>query len=99
MYIREDTELGAEYQEGELEMISLEEYIDRVIAFLEYLDPKIGVQRLLGKAPKEGTLFVNWGYNYSEVNNFILEEMEERDTYQGRKFDYLEGKALKQFSK
>ena len=97
LYLREDTELGRQYQEGELEMISLEEYIERVIAFLEYLDPEIGVQRLLGKAPQEGTLFVNWGYNYSKVNNFILEEMEKRDSYQGKEFDYLDGKALKKF--
>jgi len=97
LYIREDTELGEQYQTGELEMISLDDYIDRVISFLEYLDPDIGVQRLLGKAPQEGTLFVNWGYNYSEVNNLILKEMENRDSYQGKKFDYLDGKALHEF--
>ena len=97
LYIREDTELGRQYQNGDLEMISLEEYIERAIAFLEHLDPQIGVQRLLGKAPQEGTLFVNWGYNYSEVNNLILQEMEDRDSQQGDKFDYLDGKALSKF--
>ena len=97
LYLREDTELGKQYQEGELEMISVDEYIDRVIKFLEYLDPKIGVQRLLGKAPQEETLFVNWGYNYSEVNNLILAEMAERDSYQGKKFSYLDGQALQKF--
>ncbi|MGM0370865.1 MAG: radical SAM protein, partial [Bacillota bacterium] len=97
LYIREDTELGRQYQNNELEMISLGEYIERVITFLEHLDPEIGVQRLLGKAPQEGTLFVNWGYNYSEVNNLILQEMEDRDSQQGDKFDYLDGKALSKF--
>ena len=94
LYIREDTEFGRQYKEGKLEMISLEEYINRVINFLEYLDPNIGVQRLLGKAPQEGTLFVNWDYNYSEINNLILAEIEKRNSYQGKRFDYLDGKAL-----
>ena len=98
LYIREDTQLAKDYQAGSLEMISLEEYIKRVIEFLQYLDPEIAVQRLLGKAPQEKTLFVNWGYNYSEVNNLILAKMEEKDIKQGDKFDYLQGKALTKFS-
>lgn len=97
LYLRENTELGRRYKQGELELISLAEYIDRVITCLEYLASDIAVQRLAGKAPAEGTLFVNWGYNYSEMNNFILEEMEDRDTQQGAKFDYLGGKALQKF--
>jgi radical SAM protein (TIGR01212 family) len=97
LYIREGTELADKYREGKLDIISLDEYIERVVAFLEHLDPEIGVQRLLGKAPQEGTLFVNWGYNYSEINNFILEKMEAEDSWQGQKFDYLDGKALRKF--
>ena len=97
LYLRENTELGRRYKRGELELISLAEYIDRVITCLEYLAPDIAVQRLAGKAPKEGTLFVNWGYDYSEINNFILEELEERNTRQGAKFNYLDGKALQKF--
>ncbi len=97
LYLRENTELGRCYKRGELELISLAEYIDRVITCLEYLAPDIAVQRLAGKAPKEGTLFVNWGYDYSEINNFILEELEERNTRQGAKFNYLDGKALQKF--
>lgn len=97
LYIREDTELGRKYQAGKLDIISLEEYIGRVIAFLEYLDPQIGVQRLLGKAPEEGSLFVNWGRDYWQVHNAILQKMEEQDTFQGKRFDYLQGKALKRW--
>lgn len=52
LYIREDTELGRLYQEGSVDLIPLNEYIERVITFLEYLSPEIAVQRLLGRAPK-----------------------------------------------
>lgn len=98
LYIREDTRFGELYQQGKLDLISLEEYIERVILFLEHLDPQIAVQRLLGKAPREGSLFVNWGYDYWTVHNRILDELEKRNIEQGQKFDYLQGKALTKFS-
>ncbi|MFP4662420.1 MAG: TIGR01212 family radical SAM protein [Halanaerobiales bacterium] len=97
LYIREDTELGELYKEGALSMISLEEYIDRVITFLEYLDPDIAVQRLLGRAPEENTLFVNWDHSWWKIQDMILKEMKARNSYQGKKFSYLNGKALKKF--
>lgn len=97
LYIREGTVLGELYKDGKLPMISLEDYIDMVINFLEYLDPKIAVQRLLGRAPEEKTLFVNWDHSWWKIQEMILQEMEERDTHQGKKFTYLQGKALHKF--
>lgn len=94
LYLREGTELAKRYQQGQLELISSAEYIDRVVTFLEYLDPNIGVQRLAGKAPAEGTLFKNWGYNYSKLIDLIEQELEKRNIEQGSSFDYLAGKAL-----
>ncbi|MFW5982289.1 MAG: TIGR01212 family radical SAM protein [Halanaerobiaceae bacterium] len=95
LYIREDTQLGRLYQAGKLEMITLKEYIERVIVFLEHLKPEIAVQRLLGRAPGEKTLFENWGYQWWEIHDMIIKEMEKRKSYQGKNFNYLNGKALK----
>jgi hypothetical protein len=97
LYIRKGTRFAQMYSNNEFEMISLDEYIDRVIKFLEYLDPDIAVQRLLGRAPREETLFVNWDMHWNQVHNKILKIMKERETYQGKKFNYLQGKALKRF--
>ena len=97
LYIREDTELGRLYQQGAVELISLDEYIERVITFLEYLSPDIAVQRLLGRAPEEKTLFANWDHSWWKIQEMILSEMEKRGSYQGKKFDYAGGKALKRF--
>lgn len=99
LYIRENTIFGNKYKKGKLEIISLEKYIKWVITFLEYLNPEIAVQRLLGRAPEEKTLFVNWGYGWREIQNMILDKMEEKNSYQGKKFNYLDGKALKKFSR
>ena len=52
--------MGEQFKNKEFNMISLEEYKRRVIDFLEYLSPHIVVQRLIGRAPEENTLFVNW---------------------------------------
>lgn len=98
LYIREGTRLGEDYQRGELRMISLADYIERVINFLEYLAPTIAVQRLLGRAPEEGTLFANWDHSWWKIHQLIIREMEERATSQGKKYNYLGGKALQQFS-
>ncbi len=98
LYIVEKTAIGEMYRNGEFEMISREDYIDRVIVFLENLNPEIAVQRLIGRAPEEGTLFVNWNTSWWKIKDMIVEEMERRGTYQGRKFNYLNGKALKKFN-
>ncbi len=97
LYLREGTEFARQYQAGELEIIPLEEYIERVITFLEHLDPRIAVQRLLGRAPRDTSVFVNWGLDNRRIHQMILEEMKERGNYQGRKFDYLQGSCLKKF--
>lgn len=98
LYICEGTRLAEQFRAGSLQLIALPEYIERVIAFLEHLDPRIAVQRLLGRAPEENTLFVNWGHSWWKIHDMILEEMERRDSYQGKRFDYLQGKALRRFS-
>lgn len=97
LYILEDTILGSQYKKGEINMISKDEYIERVIMFLEYLDPKIVVQRIIGRAPEENSLFVNWNESWWKIRDEIISIMEERNTYQGKKFDYLHGKAVKKF--
>lgn len=84
LYIMENTVMGELYKSGEISIISKDEYIDRVIAFLENLDKEIVVQRLIGRAPKESSLFVNWGMSWWKIRDEILEKMEEQGNYQGR---------------
>lgn len=97
LYIRENTQFARMYEKGELVIDSKEDYIDRVLTFLKYLSPDIAVQRLLGRAPTDKTLFVNWGKHWSQIHQMILNKMDRIDFQQGVKFDYLDGKALKVF--
>ncbi|MCG9969385.1 TIGR01212 family radical SAM protein [Pelotomaculum terephthalicicum JT] len=95
LYVVGGTPLGDMYQKGRLEIISMQDYIQRVACFLEHLDPEIVIQRLVGKGPKDNTLFCNWGVSWWLVKKKIEDYMEENNIYQGKKFDYLNGKALK----
>jgi radical SAM protein (TIGR01212 family) len=97
LYILKDTIIGKMYENKEFEIIPLEEYIKRVTLFLEYLNPDIVLQRLVGRAPKENTLFCNWNTSWWKIKDAIDERMERLDSYQGKKFNYLNGKALKPF--
>lgn len=97
LYVVDGTSLGEMYKNDEISLISKEEYIERVILFLEYLDSNIVVQRIIGRAPKENLLFVNWSESWWKIRDEIVSLMEERNTKQGIKCNYLNGKALKKF--
>ncbi|PAB60639.1 TIGR01212 family radical SAM protein [Anaeromicrobium sediminis] len=95
LYIVGDSVMGNMYENNEFKIIPLDEYVDRVVSFLEYLNPTIALQRLVGRAPKEETLFCNWNTSWWKIKDYIDEKMEKEDSYQGKKFNYLGGKALK----
>lgn len=97
LYIVENTILGTMYKKGNIQLITKDEYIERVIAFLEYLKEDIIIQRLIGRAPEENTLFVNWNTSWWKIKDEIVLKMIERETFQGIKCSYLNGNAVKKF--
>ncbi|MEW6622472.1 MAG: TIGR01212 family radical SAM protein [Bacillota bacterium] len=98
LYVVENTILGAKYASGEFQIISLDEYVKRVVTFLQYLDPNIVIQRLMGKGPKGKLLFSNWDTSWWKIKETIERRLEKLDTYQGAKFNYLNGKCLSRFN-
>lgn len=95
LYVVKRTPLGDLYEKGEFAIISMDEYIERVAAFLEYLSPDVVIQRLVGRGPRESLLFSNWGVSWWVVKQRIEEYLEKNDLRQGKKFDYLNGKAVR----
>lgn len=98
LYIVRGTRMAEQYTAGTLQLISCEEYQQRVIAFLEYLAPQIVLQRLIGRAPEANTLFSNWHTGWWKIRDTITKTMAEHGQYQGRLCDYLNGKALRRFN-
>ena len=95
LYIEKNTVMGQQYKKGEIELITKDEYIDRVILFLEYLSPDIVIQRLIGRAPKEDTIFVNWDTSWWKIRDQILKRMISESSFQGKRFNYLYGAIMK----
>jgi radical SAM superfamily enzyme len=93
MYILKDTELGNQYEKGEIMPVPVDEFIERTITFLEQLDPGIIVQRLLGRAPEERCLFCNWGMSWWKIRDQIEEKMVHEGRYQGRLYRLLRESA------
>lgn len=97
LYIIKGSKMEEQCTRNEFNLLSMEEYINRVILFLEYLSPEISIQRLIGRAPKEEASFVNWNTSWWKIKELIENKMLELNTYQGRKFNYLNGEILKGF--
>lgn len=85
LYITKGTKLGQMFEENQVDLHSKEDYIIRVGEFLSHLNRTIAVQRLLGRAPEEKTLFSNWDTSWWKIQDQILEYMEKNNMYQGCK--------------
>ena len=80
LYIEENTALAKMYKEGKVKMLTLDEFINRTILFLEYLDENIAVERLVSRVPKERELlFLNWDRSHWVIQDMILDKMEKND--------------------
>lgn len=97
LYIVKNTPLAAQYTAKEFDMGTYMDYVNRVILFLEYLSPEIVIQRLIGRAREEHTIFSNYGTSWWKIKDTIDDEMEKRKTFQGRLCNYLDGNALSKF--
>lgn len=97
LYIVKNTLMAKWYEEKQFSLISADEYIERVIAFLQHLDKDIVLQRLVGRAPEENTLFTNWSMGWWRIQEEIERRLEERDVRQGDLCNYLNGSAVRKF--
>lgn len=84
LYIAKNTVFENMYLNNEFNICSKEDYVDRVILFLEHLDSNIVVQRLIGRAPKEETVFCNWGTSWWKIQEDIEKKMKDLNTFQGK---------------
>ena len=97
LYIAKGTKLAKEYEAGTVSVCSKEEYFDRLMLFLEYLDPQIVVERLFSRIPEEDALFSNWNTSWWKLLDEFTGLMESHASFQGKRFHYLGGSALKQW--
>lgn len=84
LHVLKDTELANIYYRGEYKPLTLEEYGDLVIETLEHLSPEVLIHRFNGHSPRDLTIAPMWSINKLATLNYIEEELERRDTWQGK---------------
>ncbi len=89
LQIFKGTKMAEEYLEHpeHFHLFDLEEYIDFVIDFAERLNPDIVIERFAGEVPPRYLVSEPWmKLRYDEVLSKIEKRMEERNTWQGKKY-------------
>jgi len=94
LYIAKNTILSKQYLDGTIKICSKEEYLQRVITFLEYLSDNIIVERLFSRIPEEDSIFSNWNTSWRKLQDELVEKMSITNSYQGKCVQYLNGGAL-----
>lgn len=94
LYIAKNTVMEEQYLKGEITICEKTEYLNRLRAFLEYLNPECVIERLFSRIPKEDSVFSNWDTSWWKLKDEFEELMNQHNSYQGKKFYYTNGSAL-----
>lgn len=94
LYIPKNTRLCNEYENGTITLCSREEYLERLVLFIENLRPDIIVERLFSRVPKEDAVFSNWETSWWKLKDEFIDIMKKRKSYQGIAYKDLSSAAL-----
>lgn len=86
LHVVKDTILEQMYEHQQFPLLNAQEYIELVIEFLERLNPQIIIQRLFGEASPRMLIAPNWGIRNSILLQMLDDELEARDSWQGKIF-------------
>ncbi len=89
LQIFKDTKMADEYlaNPSDFHLFTLEDYIEFVIDFIERLNPNIVIERFAGEVPVRYLVSKPWlNLRYDQVLSLIEKRLEERNTYQGKKY-------------
>lgn len=84
LHVLKDTDLYESYKNGEVKILSLEEYTDILFDCIERIPQNIVIHRITGDAPKKYLVEPKWSGDKKRVLNTINREMEKRDIIQGK---------------
>ncbi len=88
LHVIKGTKLAEMYADGEISLLSREEYIDIVVKQLELLPPETVIERITGDGDKSKLIAPDWSRNKIAVLGGIDKETAVRNTYQGRLYKY-----------
>ncbi len=95
LYLAKGTVMTVQYENGDFQICSPEEYLIRLQVFLDYLRPDIAVERLFSRIPEEEAVFSNWGMSWWRLMDMFEKHMYNTGSFQGRLFNtYVNGAGL-----
>lgn len=86
LHVIEHTPLAVLYRRGEIRLMTRAEYATLLVDFIERLSPAVVLHRLTGETYRDLTVAPDWSVDKMGVLNAIREELERRDTWQGKRF-------------
>jgi len=86
LHIQKGTALEGLYHRGEVSVLNLDEYAERVVDFLGELPPQTVIHRLSGSTPRRFLVAPPWGSNRFTPPAIIREILEARNSRQGEKY-------------
>ena len=84
LHVLAGTDLATDYENGKLEVLSQDEYLNLLITCLEHLSPKIVVHRVTGDGPSDLLIAPTWSSAKRSVLNELHQQLKVRDTWQGK---------------
>ncbi|SFM08459.1 TIGR01212 family radical SAM protein [Salibacterium qingdaonense] len=84
LHLLKHTPMVHQYEQGLLEFMDMEEYVNLVVDQIELLPPEMVIHRLTGDGPADLLIGPMWSLNKWEVLNAIDAELERRNSWQGK---------------
>lgn len=86
LHLMSGTQMVKQYESGELELLSQEDYIDLICKGIAMIPQDMVVHRLTGDAPRESLIGPMWSLKKWEVLNAIDKALVDNDIYQGKNY-------------
>ena len=86
LHVIKNTVLEKIYRSGAITLLSREAYISLLVDSLELLSEGMVIHRLTGETSRELTVAPDWSLNKITTLNAIHKELEERNSWQGKKY-------------
>ena len=87
LHLMKKTPMVKQYEQGLLQFLEKDQYVDLVVRTLEMMPPELIIHRVTGDAPANLLIGPMWSLKKWDVLNSIDRELRERNTWQGRLWD------------
>ena len=86
LHLMEGTKMVEQYENGELKLLSKEDYIDLICKGIAMIPEEMVVHRLTGDAPRQSLIGPMWSLKKWEVLNDIDKALVDNNIWQGKDF-------------